>query len=174
MDGGDGKKNGGGGSEGILFFWTVEQSAELLRVGPNWQPQLRPFSNQSISHLFVNWLIDWLEDWLTGWLGPQLPPFGGFWGRKSVSKPIWIHLQRDFKLERSHFGAKNKPSRCICRFGFGFKFTKQGSKRGGHGCGKIWKLGFVLEDWVRFHQTIDVAWGLINLTSGFSAWFGSY
>lgn len=121
--GGWGRRMGEGEVRAFCFSELFEQSAELLSVGPNWQPQLRPFSNQSISNLFVKWLIDWFEDWLTGWLGPQLPPFGGFWGGKSVSKPIWIHLQRDFNVEWSHLGAKNKPSRCICRFGFGFKFT---------------------------------------------------
>lgn len=78
-----GKKNGGGGSEGILLNSELfEQSAERLSVGPNWKPQPRPFSNQSISNLLVNWWIDWFEDWWTDWLGPQLPPFGGYWGRK--------------------------------------------------------------------------------------------
>lgn len=38
--------------------------------------------NLSVIYLSIDWLIDLKTDWLTGWLGPQLPPFGGFWGRK--------------------------------------------------------------------------------------------
>lgn len=106
--GGMGRRMGKGEARAFCFSELLNSQLNCSMFGTNWQPQHRPFSNQSISNLFVNWLIDWLEDWLTGWLGPQLPPFGGFWGRKSVSKPIWIHLQRDFKLDRSHFGAKKQ------------------------------------------------------------------
>lgn len=77
IDGGVGRKSRGGGSQGILFSELFEQSAELLRVGLNWRPQLQSFSDQSISNLFVNWLIDWfdlLADWDPNYL--RLVGFG--------------------------------------------------------------------------------------------------
>lgn len=58
-------------------------------------------SNQSISNLFVSWWIDWLEDRLAGW-DPNYLHLVDFWGGKLISKPMRIHLLRNFES----FGVK--------------------------------------------------------------------
>ena len=139
--GGWGRRMEEGEVKTFCFSELSKQSAELLSVGPNWQPQLRPLSNQSISNLFLDWLIDLKTDYLDGW-DPNYLRLVGFGVEKSVSKPIWIHLQRDFNMEWSHFGSKMMQDASV-GLDFRFKFTagcKQGSKQKGPGCGKTWKL----------------------------------
>lgn len=45
---------GEGDVRAFCFSELCEQSAELLSVGPNRQPQLRPLNNQSITNLCVS------------------------------------------------------------------------------------------------------------------------
>lgn len=120
---------------GKRFFVFLNSFNSQLKCS-NWLPQLQPFCNQSVSNLFVNWF----EDWLTRWLGPQLPPFGGFWGRKSVSKPIWSYCEGKKQTFKMHLSVWIWIH-IHCRW-------KQGSTPGGRG-GRMtgtlhWRLSQVL------------------------------
>ena len=131
--GGWGRRSRGGGSRGVLFFWTVWT---VSWAAPGWielTATAPVLSNQSISNLFVIGLIDWFEGRLAG----PTPTTSVWWvlGQKTSFQTdlekftTWLQCG----IGWSHFVETKKP---WCITWFGFK-SAEGVRRD---CGRTWTL----------------------------------
>ena len=161
MDGGWGGRMGEGDVRAFCFSELFEQSAELLSVGPNRQPQLRPLTiNPSPIYASVDRLIDLRTEWLTGW-DPDYLRLVGF-GAENQFPNRFGYIYNSTSVW-SRFRGKMEPSWWICRFGFGFKLTA-GSSRDQNEGAWLWRRG-----WRLSQVSPNNGCGSIDLTSGLTA-----